>query len=150
MQINLLRQQKIVRAELTELDRGLLHTFNNLNHIFYPLAQRGAMLKVIVIIMTVHEHVSEFGRSLPPALAWTEYAWMRIRETGAGDLVWHSLASPWGPSSRHSPLKRSHPSPDPASTFARNTELISPLDFACRSLLVVIRHISKSKNPSPI
>ena len=93
MQINLLRQQKIVRAELTELDRGLLHTFNNLNHIFYPLAQRGAMLKVIVIIMTVHEHVSEFGRSLPPALAWTEYAWMRIRETGAGDLVWHSPAS---------------------------------------------------------
>ena len=33
MQINLLKQQKIVRAELTELDRVLLHTFNNLNHI---------------------------------------------------------------------------------------------------------------------
>ena len=50
---------------------------------------------------------------------------MRIRETGAGDLVWHSLASPWGPSTRHSLAPHILLPP-----FARNTELISPLDFA--------------------
>ena len=83
---------------------------------------------MIVIIMTVHEHVSEFRRSLPHALACPEYAWMRIRETGAGDLVWHSLAS--RPINASFAVETLAPFPDPASTFARNTELISQFDIA--------------------